>query len=98
MSHCAVSPLILLHQGILGLRPLKPGYAELEIRPQLCDLPSLETTAYIPQGAVHLKSRLEGSRHHATVLVPTGCEAHLVLPDVRRKLPNGQAYSFELPL
>lgn len=96
MSHCAVSPLILLHQGLLGLRPLAPGYKKLDIRPQLADIPALETTAYIPQGAIHFNSQLDNGRHRGTVLVPAGVEAILTLPDEQQQIPSGKPFEFEM--
>ena len=45
-SHCAVVPLYIAIHGLAGIRPLAPGFARAELRPQLADLPDLELTAH----------------------------------------------------
>jgi hypothetical protein len=54
MSHCPLAPLTALYQGILGLWPAKPGFEEMEIRPQLGDIQNLSLTAHTPKGPVRM--------------------------------------------
>ena len=56
MSHCAVAPLVAVYQGLLGLRPSKPGYQAATLRPLLGDLKQVEITAYVPRGAFHMEA------------------------------------------
>jgi alpha-L-rhamnosidase len=37
-SHAAIAPLLVLYMDIAGIRPLKPGFEEIVIRPQLQDI------------------------------------------------------------
>lgn len=55
-SHCPLSPLIVLFEGVMGLQPLKPGFEELQLRPQLGDLADLDVTAYTPHGPVRMQA------------------------------------------
>ena len=87
-SHCPLAPIFVLHQDIVGLRPLAPGFARLQLRPQLGDLPDLEVVSQTPRGPVVFRSKREAQVHQVKVTVPHGCEAELVLPDgVRSPFP-----------
>ena len=55
-SHAPVAPLYLLYMGIMGLKPVQPGYAEFEVKPQLGDLTSLSATAQTAVGPVRMES------------------------------------------
>lgn len=78
-SHCAVGPLIILYQGIAGIRPLKPGYEECMISPQLGDLTDVELEVQTPAGGIHFKT--EGKYGKRTLLldIPAGIKAVLNL-------------------
>ena len=54
-SHCAVVPLYIAIQGLAGIRPLLPGFARAELRPQLADLHDLGLTAHTVRGPVPLR-------------------------------------------
>jgi hypothetical protein len=75
-SHCAVSPLIILFQGILGLHPVEAGFKRYEIKPLGVDLASTAMTAYLPQG--ELKARWEGGRTF-TVRTPPEAAGEIIL-------------------
>lgn len=79
-SHCAVVPLYLAHHGLMGLRPLQPGFAALELRPQFGDLSSLDIVAHTVRGPVRLT--LQGARgnRHVRLEVPAVGRAELLLP------------------
>ena len=57
------SPLYLLGRYYLGVSPLKPGYAEYEVRPQLGDLEWMRGDVPTPFGRIHV----EMNRHSVTV-------------------------------
>jgi hypothetical protein len=79
-SHCALSPIYVLFQEVVGLKPLSPGFAEAQLRPQLGDLPDLEAIAHTPRGPVHFRSQLRGDRHHVEVKLPETVKTELLLP------------------
>jgi hypothetical protein len=79
-SHCPLAPVFVLYQDIIGLRPLAPGFARLQLRPQLGDLPDLNTVAHTPRGPVEFRAKREGNVHHIEVKLPEECEAELLLP------------------
>jgi hypothetical protein len=93
MSHCAVAPLTALYQGILGLQPLRPGYAEMEIRPQLGDLEFVDVTAYTPQGAVKFRAEAQDGGHAISVTVPRTAVARLRKDDQRISLQPGETWT-----
>jgi hypothetical protein len=66
-SHCAVVPLYVLFEDLIGLRPLTPGYQTYEIRPQLAEAPAFEAVAHTPVGPVRVK----------TMPTADGCEVRL---------------------
>ena len=59
---------------------LRPASRRLQLRPQLGDLPDLETVSYTPRGPVEFKARRVGATHHISVTLPPDCEAELLLP------------------
>lgn len=90
MSHCAVGPLTALYHGLLGLKPLKPGYAEYQIRPTLSGLKSVEITAHLPIGALHLKL----SETRCEVLSPHQGAGWITLDGSKSPLKRGAWQSF----
>ena len=78
-SHCAVVPLYVTIQGLAGIRPLLPGFARAEIRPQLADLHDLELTAHTVRGPFRFAARGTMGRREITVAPPAGCQAEIVL-------------------
>ena len=78
-SHCAVVPLYLAYHGLAGIRPLTPGFARLEIRPQLADLAELTLTAQTVRGPVRFVAHGQAGDRELRVEVPAGCEAELVV-------------------
>jgi hypothetical protein len=78
-SHCAVAPLYVTYQGLAGIRPLAPGFARMEIRPQLADLSELALTAHTVRGPVRFAARGQPGDRELRLAVPDGCEAELVV-------------------
>jgi hypothetical protein len=79
-SHCAVVPLYILFHGVLGLRPLEPGFRRAEWRPQLAGLGDLDVTAQTVQGPFRFSSRGGAGRCEVTLQSPASCQAQIVLP------------------
>ncbi|MDD8027317.1 MAG: alpha-L-rhamnosidase, partial [Acidobacteriota bacterium] len=79
-SHCAVAPLYVLYMSLLGLRPLEPGYARYELRPQLADLGPLDVLAQTMKGALSFKA--EGKPGGRTIVIetPRDGKGEIVLP------------------
>ncbi len=79
-SHCPVVPLYIAYHGLAGIRPLAPGCARVEIRPQPADIAELALTARTVHGPIRFASHgLRGDRR-ITLEVPAGCSAELLLP------------------
>ena len=51
----ATAPLNLITRYVLGVRPTKPGFAEVEIAPQVGDLQEVEGQVPTPHGSVRVK-------------------------------------------
>jgi hypothetical protein len=79
-SHCAVVPLYIAYQGLLGLKPLEPGFKRFELRPQLGDLEDIDLTAFTIQGPVSLRSRGKPGERELVLRLPPGGQGELVLP------------------
>ena len=79
-SHCAVVPLYIAYQGLLGLKPLEPGFKRFELRPQLGDLEDIDLTAFTIQGPVSLRSRGKPGERELVLQLPPGGHGELVLP------------------
>jgi alpha-L-rhamnosidase len=78
-SHCAVVPLYLAYHGLMGLKPLAPGFQRLELRPQLGDLEELELTAHTVRGPVRFSARGKPGQRELTLQLPAECEGEIVL-------------------
>jgi alpha-L-rhamnosidase len=74
-----VVPLYIACHGLLGLKPLEPGFKRFEVRPQLGDLEDLELTAFTVQGAVSLHSRGKPGQRELVLQLPPGGQGELVL-------------------
>jgi len=79
-SHCPLAPIFVLYQDIVGLRPLVPGFARVQVRPQLGDLGDLEVVAHTPRGPIEFRARREAGVHQVEVKLPQECEGELLLP------------------
>ena len=45
-------PIYIAAMSLAGIRPLAPGFARYEIRPQLADLPDLTLEVQTPRGPI----------------------------------------------
>ena len=66
-------------QGLAGIRPLAPGFARAEIRPQLGDLDGLELTAHTVRGPLRFTACGTFGDREVTIEPPDGCQAEVVL-------------------
>ena len=79
-SHCAVVPLYIAYHGLMGLKPLLPGFSRFEVKPQFGNLNHLELTAHTVQGPITLRAQgAAGERQVAFELPPEG-QGEIVLP------------------
>lgn len=79
-SHCPIAPLIVLQQGIAGIRPLEPGYGRFEIAPQPGDLTDAAFTVQTVKGPIDFAVSGKRGNRRLSFTVPAGTTAELVLP------------------
>ena len=84
-SHCAVGPLYIAVMSLAGIRPLEPGYARYEIRPQLADLPDLKLDVTTPHGPIGFEARGPLGARELTLALPPNAKGELVI-DPRERL------------
>jgi hypothetical protein len=103
-SHCAVSPLIMIYHGILGILPVKPGFEKCTITPQPGDLEVLSMLAHTVKGTIKFEMSGQKSDRIITITIPNGMDCELIL-DNREKVKltlgvesveNGQT-AYKLP-
>ena len=73
-------PLYLAHHGLVGLKPLEPGFKRFEVRPQLGDLEEFELTTHTVQGPITLRSRGKRGGRDITLVLPANATGELVVP------------------
>lgn len=69
-------PAAWMMEELLGIKPLKPGYRAVQIRPDLADLAWVRGAVATPYGPV----RVDANTTHVTVSIPSGVAASLLLP------------------
>jgi hypothetical protein len=79
-SHCAVVPLYITYHGLLGLKPLAPGFQRFELRPQLASLLDLDITAFTCQGPLNFRAQGPRGQRVVTIQSPPRGHGELVLP------------------
>lgn len=87
-SHCAVAPLFVMYQNIIGVQPLVPGSKRVQIRPQLGAIEQISATIHTAQGPILFRCRGKLGARIINIKLPAGISAELVLPD---KEPMGSA-------
>ncbi len=88
-SHCGVVPLYIAYQGLMGLKPLEPGFKRFELRPQFGDLEEFEATAFTVRGPISLRSRGKSGEREVDLQWPPGGQGELIVPqDEAIELPN----------
>lgn len=102
------APLVVLSRYVAGIMPTKPGFAEFQVKPQLCDLGYVRTTVPTIHGNITLYADTTAG-YTLRLDVPQGTKASVLLPrkfasysvnGETRKLRPAAADStyFELPL
>ena len=87
-SHCPVVPLHIAYQGLMGLKPLAPGFKRFELRPQFGDLNDLDLTAFTVQGPFSLRFSKQPAGPELVLQWPHDAQGELILP---------QAEAIDLP-
>ena len=85
MSKChmfmAGSIAAWLHQNIAGIKPLKPGYEQIEFRPALVgDLTFAKATVPTVRGSVTSEWRINANTFHWKISVPPNSTATVYVP------------------
>jgi alpha-L-rhamnosidase len=83
-SHCGVVPLYYMYMSIAGIRPLEPGFARFEIRPQPADLEEVELVAHTVKGPIRFAAKGNRSDRRIMIETPAGCEGELVVDDAEQ--------------
>lgn len=76
-SDCHAWGSILLYElpaVILGVRPVKPGYAAVSVKPNLGYLDWAEGSVITPKGMINVSCRMENGEMKADISVPEGLE------------------------
>jgi hypothetical protein len=84
-SHCAVAPLVMLHQGIAGVIPLDPETGRYRVRPQVGRLSHAKFDIQTIYGPIAFESKGTIGNRDITLNIPEGCEVELWL-DAREKV------------
>jgi len=79
-SHCAVVPLYIAFHGLMGLKPVAPGFARFELRPQLADLEELTLTAFTVRGPIQMRASGKPGSRTVALEWPADAQGELVLP------------------
>jgi len=84
-SHCAVAPLVMLHQGVAGVVPLEGGANKYRVRPQPGNLSHAKFDVQTLLGAIRFESKGTKGKREINLEIPEGCEIELWL-DEREKV------------
>lgn len=84
-SHCAAAPIIMMYQGIAGIKPLAPGYEVFQIRPQPGDLKEVELFPQTVKGTIVFRSKGAKGNRELYIEIPEETTAILLL-DSREKI------------
>ncbi|MEA2068089.1 MAG: alpha-L-rhamnosidase C-terminal domain-containing protein, partial [Verrucomicrobiota bacterium] len=74
-------PTIEFLRGVLGVKPGKPGFAEILIQPQPLDLKFAYGSVPTPHGNVSVDWKIEDSIFSIDATAPTGIPTRIILPD-----------------
>ena len=89
-------PALEFMQRILGVTPLAPGFAEIEVAPQRCGLTRAEGAVCTPRGPVRVSWRHEGGRFSLSIQAPAGTPVRVRLPNGEQRAFAGGAFSAEI--
>ncbi|MCU0354729.1 MAG: hypothetical protein MUD08_13475 [Cytophagales bacterium] len=74
---------------IAGIRPVKAGFAEVEIAPQPGDLETFSITHQTIHGGIELDLKQRKGRLEARIFLPDGIRGHLVWNGKKTSLKTG---------
>ena len=98
MSLChgwSAAPTWALPAHVLGVRPTAPGFREVLIQPQPCDLSWADGTVPTPQGSIRVSWRRSADEFMLTIELPADTTAVVILPPSCRGIP--QANGIDAP-
>ena len=67
-------PTYYLMTGVLGIKPLEPGYARFSFEPNLGDLDWAEGCIPTPKGEIHVRLERRGAETRTKIDIPEGLE------------------------
>ena len=73
-------PTSFLTEHILGVRPNAPGYSDVIIQPNLCNLEWVEGNVPTPHGVIYVRAYRQKSQLIVKVKLPAGIKAHVEVP------------------
>ena len=86
LSHpWGAAPAALMVNGMLGIRPTRPGFREFDICPQIGDLPYVSARIPTAKGEIVVSLGQNGEAYEAEITVPANTSANVRLP----RLPGG---------
>lgn len=82
--------LTLLSQYVAGISPLKPGFQEFQIAPQMGDLTSAQVAIETPYGMIRADLQRKGKRVNVCFEVPEGTTAVVMVKGKRQTFGSGK--------
>lgn len=90
MNHAwSGGPLTLMCQKICGVEPTSPGFKTFKVAPQMGDLKEASTTIDTVNGVINVALVKKGRRISATITVPDGTTAEVMVKGKPRRLAPG---------
>lgn len=83
-------PAFLLSTEVLGVKPLKPGFAEFQVAPKCGGLEWAEGVVPSPAGDIPVRWERQKDRFEISVTVPQGTQARIELPPGKSCLVDGK--------
>jgi hypothetical protein len=91
------TPLVQMSEHILGVAPAAPGFKNISIRPELCDLQWARGTVPTPLGDVHVEWSRTANGLTLDVEIPAGADAKVAVPVKEFKSFSVQADGKSIP-
>lgn len=92
-------PVLEFQQRILGVTPVEPGFARINVTPHRCGLMHAQGSVCTPRGLIAVAWRVEGRRFTLELTTPADTPGQVVLPDgSAHEFAGGRAsYTVQLP-
>ena len=74
------APANVIPRLLMGLTPMEPGFARVNIHPQLASLPWAQLTHPTPRGPIHLRIEQTREAWNMSVELPAGVSAQFIRP------------------